>query len=117
MGPAARTAHWRLLPADAWDHALTPHAGAPVPAPAARRVRYLSRVLDASFNVLFDGRRRTTHTLVYNYFMASWGCWVSDFWEGVRLFLAAEVPAPAVDEAGASVRLLLLAPPPEPPPP
>ena len=39
---------------------------------AARRVRYLSRVLDASFNVLFDGRRRTAHTLVYNYFMVRW---------------------------------------------
>ena len=36
---------------------------------AARRARYLSRVLDASFNVLFDGRRRTTHTLVYKYFV------------------------------------------------
>ncbi|KAI7840919.1 hypothetical protein COHA_005351 [Chlorella ohadii] len=39
----------------------------------ARRVRYLQRVLDASFNVLFDGRRRTTHTLIYNYFLATGG--------------------------------------------
>lgn len=40
--------------------------------PAARRVRYLQRVLDASFNVLFDGRRRTTHSLIYNYFLVGW---------------------------------------------
>jgi predicted regulator of Ras-like GTPase activity (Roadblock/LC7/MglB family) len=39
----------------------------------ARRVRYLQRVLDASFNVLFDGRRRTTHSLIYNYFLATGG--------------------------------------------
>ena len=48
------------------------HRAHPPPS-AARRVRYLSRVLDASFNVLFDGRRRTAHTLVYNYFMVRLG--------------------------------------------
>lgn len=39
--------------------------------PGGRRARYLQRVLDASFNVLFDARRRTVHTLALNYFVVS----------------------------------------------
>jgi hypothetical protein len=62
--------HWLLCFLFSSLPPLSPAAPAPItPWRAARRARYLSRVLDASFNVLFDGRRRTTHTLVYNYFM------------------------------------------------
>ncbi|KAL4856977.1 E3 ubiquitin-protein ligase UPL1 [Chlorella vulgaris] len=61
------------VPGDKGKEPAGEQGGNPYATPQACRVRYLSRVLDASFNILFDGRRRTTHTLVYNYFMATGG--------------------------------------------
>lgn len=47
-------------------HSPSPHPCLPLPLP-------LQRVLDTAFHVLYDARRRSCHTLVYNYFVSCGG--------------------------------------------
>ncbi|KAI3425184.1 hypothetical protein D9Q98_008953 [Chlorella vulgaris] len=99
------------VPGDKGKAPAGEQGGNPYATPEACRVRYLSRVLDASFNILFDGRRRTTHTLVYNYFMATGGMrsFLKQF-EACLELLRQLPPEPAASAAAAAAGGATLAP-------